>query len=51
MKNIDTLVKDMYDLFDPLINLKLKEEEVDAHLDSFTQSLKQTIKGLLNEKR
>jgi len=40
----------MYDLFDPLIASTLKEEEVDAHLDSFTQSLKQTIKGLLNEK-
>ena len=50
MKTIDTLVKDMYDLFDPLIDSTLKEEEVDAHLDSFTQSLKQTIKGLLNEK-
>jgi len=50
MKTIDTLVKDMYDLFDPLIASTLKEEEVDAHLDSFTQSLKQTIKGLLNEK-
>ena len=50
MKTIDTLVKDMYALFDPLIDSTLKEEEVDAHLDSFTQSLKQTIKGLLNEK-
>ena len=49
MKTIDTLVKDMYDLFDPLIDSTLKEEEVDAHLDSFTQSLKQTITGLLNE--
>src|SRR6056300_327000 len=49
MKTIDTLVKDMYDLFDPLVETNLNEEEVDAHLDSFTKSVKQTIKGLLNE--
>jgi len=49
MKTIDTLVKDMYDLFDPLVETNLNEEEVDAHLDSFTKSIKQTIKGLLNE--
>ena len=49
MKTIDTLVKDMYDLFDPLVETNLNEAEVDAHLDSFTKSIKQTIKGLLNE--
>ena len=49
MKNIDTLVQDMYDLFDPLVDSNLKEEEVDAHLDSFTESVKKTLKGLLNE--
>jgi hypothetical protein len=49
MKTIDTLVKDMYDLFDPLVDSNLKEEDVDAHLDSFTESVKKTLKGLLNE--
>ena len=49
MKTIDTLVQDMYDLFDPLVDSNLKEEEVNAHLDSFTESVKKTLKGLLNE--
>ena len=50
MKTIDTLVQDMYDLFNPLVDSNLKEEEVDAHLNSFTESVKKTLKGLLNEK-
>jgi len=49
MKSIDTLVKDIYDLFDPLVEVKLDEKEVDAHLDSFTESLKETLKNFLNE--
>jgi len=49
MKSIDTLVKDIYDLFDPLVEVKLDEKEVDAHLDSFTKSLKETLKNFLNE--
>ena len=42
MKSIDTLVKDIYDLFDPLVEVELDEKEVDTHLDSFTESLKET---------
>ena len=49
MKSIDTLVKDIYDLFDPLVEVKLDEKEVDTHLDSFTKSLKETLKNFLNE--
>ena len=45
MKSIDTLVKDIYDLFDPLVDVELNEKEVDAHLDSFTESLKETLKN------
>jgi len=43
MKSIDTLVKDIYDLFDPLVEVELDEKEVDTHLDSFTESLKETL--------
>ena len=39
MKSIDTLVKDIYDLFDPLVEVELDEKEVDTHLDSFTESM------------
>ena len=49
MKSINTLVKDIYDLFDPLVEVELNEKEVDAHLDSFTESLKETLKNFLNE--
>jgi len=49
MKSIDTLVKDIYDLFDPLVDVDLDEQEVDTQLDSFTKSLKETLKTFLNE--
>jgi hypothetical protein len=49
MKSIDTLVKDIYDLFDPLVDVNLDEKEVDTQLDSFTKSLKETLKTFLNE--
>ena len=49
MKSIDTLVKDIYDLFDPLVEVELDEKEVDTHLDSFTESLKETLRNFLNE--
>jgi len=49
MKSIDTLVKDIYDLFDPLVDVDLDEKEVDTQLDSFTKSLKETLKTFLNE--
>ena len=49
MKTIDTLVQDMYDLFDPLVEVELDEKEVDAHLDSFTESIKETLRNFLNE--
>ena len=49
MKSIDTLVKDIYDLFDPLVEVDLNEKEVDAHLDSFTESIKETLRNFLNE--
>jgi len=49
MKSIDTLVKDIYDLFDPLVDVDLDEQEVDTQLDSFTKSLKETLKTFLSE--
>ena len=49
MKSIDTLVKDIYGLFDPLVEVDLNEKEVDAHLDSFTESIKETLRNFLNE--
>jgi len=49
MKSIDTLVKDIYDLFDPLVDVDLDEKEVDTQLDSFTKSLKETLKTFLSE--
>ena len=51
MKSIDTLVKDIYDLFDPLVDAELNEKEVDAHLDSFTESLKETLKNFLRRNK
>jgi predicted component of type VI protein secretion system len=50
MKTIDTLVEDIYDLFEPEEDIELSEEEVDAHLDSFAKSIKETMKNILNEK-
>ena len=50
MKTIDTLVQDIYNLFEPEKDLELSEEELDKHLDSFTSSIKETMKNILNEK-
>ena len=50
MKTIDTLVKDIYNLFEPEKDIELSEEELDKHLDSFTTSIKETMKNILNEK-
>jgi len=50
MKKIDTLVKDIYNLFEPEKDIELSEEELDKHLDSFTTSIKETMKNILNEK-
>jgi hypothetical protein len=47
MKSIDTLVKDIYDLFDPLVDVKLDDKEVDAYLDSFAEGVRATLKELL----
>ena len=49
MKSIDTLVKDIYDLFDPLVDVKLDDKEVDAYLDSFAEGVRATLKNFLNE--
>ena len=40
MKTIDTLVQDIYNLFEPEKDLELSEEELDKHLDSFTSSIR-----------
>ena len=50
MKTIDTLVKDIYNLFEPEKDIELSEEELDKHLDSFTSTIKETMKNILNEK-
>lgn len=50
MKKIDTLVEDIYNLFEPEKDIELSEEEVDKHLDSFAKSIKETMKNILNEK-
>ena len=50
MKKIDTLVEDIYNLFEPENDIEISEEEVDKHLDSFVKSIKETMKNILNEK-
>ena len=50
MKKINTLVEDIYNLFEPEKDIELSEEEVDKHLDSFAKSIKETMKNILNEK-
>ena len=49
MKSIDTLVKDIYALFDPLVDVQLDDKEVDAYLDSFAEGVRATLKNFLNE--
>jgi hypothetical protein len=49
MKKIDTLVEDIYNLFEPEKDIELSEEEVDKHLDSFAKSIKETMKNIMEE--
>jgi len=48
MKIIDTLVKDIYDLFS-LAPIKMDEKEVDKHIDTFGEMLKVHIKAFMYE--
>lgn len=48
MKNIDTLVSDIYELFN-LTPLEMDEKEVDKHIDNFGEMLKVHIKSFLYE--
>ena len=45
MKQIETLVEDIYDLFS-LDPIKMDEKEVDQHIDTFGEMLKVHIKAL-----
>jgi len=49
MKTIDTLVEDIYNLFDPLVNNTIDEKELDKHLKEFTKNVTNNIKTVLNE--
>ena len=48
METIDTLVKDIYDLFS-LDPIKMDEKEVDKHIDTFGEMLKVHIKEFMYE--
>lgn len=47
-KNIDTLVEDIYSLFD--VDKKNNLKDLDKHLKEFTEGVTETIKNLMNEK-
>ena len=49
MKSIDTLVEDIYNLFEPSIINKISEEDLEKHLKEFTKSVTNNIKIVLNE--
>jgi hypothetical protein len=49
MKSIDTLVEDIYNLFEPSITNKISEEDLEKHLKEFTKSVTNNIKIVLNE--
>ena len=49
MKSIDTLVEDIYNLFEPSIINKISEENLEIHLKEFTKSVTNNIKIVLNE--
>ena len=49
MKTIDTLVEDIYNLFEPNIINKISEEDLEKHLKEFTKSVTNNIKIVLNE--
>ena len=48
MKNIETLVEDIYSLF-TLDPIKMDEKEVDKHIDTFGEMLKVHIKAFMYE--
>jgi len=49
-KNIDTLVDDIYSLFDLNTENNINEKDLDKHLNSFAEGVVETIKILLKEK-
>lgn len=49
MKTIDTLVEDIYNLFDPMVTNTIDEKELDKHLKEFTKNVTNNIKTVLNE--
>ena len=49
MKTIDTLVEDIYNLFEPSIVNKISEEDLEKHLKEFTKNVTNNIKIVLNE--
>ena len=49
MKDIHTLVEDIYSLFDP-DELQMDEKEIDKHVDEFATNIKEHLKLFLNEK-
>ena len=50
MKTIDTLIKDIYALFDSNIDNKIDEKKLDENLDIFVNSLKETVAEFFKEK-
>ena len=49
MKTIDTLVEDIYNLFEPSIINQISEEDLEKHLKEFTKNVTNNIKTVLNE--
>ena len=49
MKTIDTLVEDIYNLFEPSITNSIKEKDLDKYLEQFSKSVTNNIKTVLNE--
>ena len=49
MKTIDTLVEDIYNLFEPSIINQISEKDLEKHLKEFTKSVTNNISIVLNE--
>lgn len=49
MKTIDTLVEDIYNLFEPSIINQISEKDLEKHLKEFTKNVTNNIKTVLNE--
>ena len=49
MKKIDTLVEDIYNLFEPSIKNNIKEKDLDKYLEQFSKNVTNNIKTVLNE--